>query len=535
MTLQKQLRLMTAVTVAGLLLVIVFVVLNLGRLRHEFDAYQSRQIIDKSLIEIKATALSIARADPILLETKEKLAKTDSEILDLGKLILSLSGNEAAAKQVGHILKTWDDYARGFDGAIKIASESPADALQIPDALYKSHLEPMVAELDGMVALNKAEETQSRQQIASDMTRILWLVLVPLVLAGLVITVFQTLFNRSLKKRVADITQVVAHLHNGDLSRRLPAANNDEISHMAKTINSFVARFEGILRSVHHSADQTRQTARGISDMTTTVTSNAKEQSDKVFQVSAAVEAMGNTIREIAANVASAELAASDTLELVETGNETGHMTISALGRIDATVTSSAQTLNELNFAISQIGAVSNMIREIAEQTNLLALNAAIEAARAGDQGRGFAVVADEVRKLSERTSASTADITKIVKVIQVGTSQATESMTLAREEVNQGVRYGEKMGQVLQEIDRSVHVVTEMMRHIAAATEEQSAVGAEIASNIETVANISASTANDIERARNAMMELAGSSKKLHEDVGQFNLADSPASLKAA
>lgn len=530
MTLQKQLSLMTTVTVAGLLLVIVFVVLSLGRLQQKFDVYQSRQIMDKSLIEIKATALSIARADPILLETKEKLAKTDAEVQELGKLIVGLNSDEAAGKKINQILKTWDGYANGFYGAIKIASESPADALQIPDALYKSHLEPMVADLDGMVALNKAEENQSRRQIAADMTRILWLVLVPLVLAGLVITVFQTLFNRSLKKRVEDITQVVAHLHQGDLSRRLPAANNDEISHMAKTINSFVARFEGILHNVHLSADQTKQTAHGISDMTTAVTSNAKEQSDKVFQVSAAVEEMGNTIREIAANVASAETAASETLALVETGNETGSMTISALGRIDATVGSSAQTIGELNSAIRQIGAVSNMIKDIAEQTNLLALNAAIEAARAGDQGRGFAVVADEVRKLSERTSASTADITKIVKVIQVGTSQATESMTRAKEEVNQGVRHGEKMGQVLQEIDRSVRVVTEMMRHIAAATEEQSAVGAEIASNIETVANISVSTANDIERARNAMMDLAGTSRKLHEVVGQFNLAGSPA-----
>ncbi len=530
MTLQKQLSLMTAVTVIGLLLVIIFVVLNLGNLRHKFDTYQSRQIIDKSLIEIKATSLSVARSDPILLESKEKLAKADAEVHELGALILDLSSDEAVSKKIGLIMKTWDGYAKGFFGAIKIASDSPADALQIPDALYQSHLEPMVTELDAMVALNKADETESRQQITSSMTRILWLVLVPLVLAGLVITVFQTLFSRSLKKRVEDITQVVSHLHNGDLSRRLPAANNDEIGHMAKTINNFVARFEGILRSVHLSADQTKQTAHGISNMTTTVTSNAKEQSSKVLQVSAAVEAMGITINEIAANVVSAESAASATLCLVETGNETGRMTISALGRIDATVGLSAKTISELNAAISQIGAVSNMIKGIAEQTNLLALNAAIEAARAGEQGRGFAVVANEVRKLSEGTSTATTEIIKIVKVIQAGTSHATDSMARTREEVNQGVLYGEKMGQVLQEIDRSVRVVTEMMRHIAAATEEQSAAGTEIASNIETVANISVSTANDIERTRNAMAELAGTSRKLHEVVGQFNLAGSPA-----
>lgn len=526
MTLQKQLSLMTAVTITGLLVVIVFVVVSLGQLHQEFDVYQSKQGTDKGLIEIKATALSIARSDPILPETKEKLSWADAHIKELGKLVLNLSSDPAASRKITQILNAWQEYVRGFEGAIKIAAESPADALQIPDALYKAQLEPMVADLDGMVAVSKAEEVQSQQRIRADMNRILWVVLVPLVLAGMVVTVFQILFNRSLKKRVEDITQVVSHLHQGDLSRRLPAANDDEISQMAKTINGFVARFEGILRDVHASADQTKKTAHGISDMTTAVTSNAKEQSDRVFQVSGAIEQMGNTINEIAANAASAATAANASLELVKAGNETGRQTISALGRIDETVSSSAETIGELDSAIRRIGAVSNMIRDIAEQTNLLALNAAIEAARAGEQGRGFAVVADEVRKLSERTSASTADIAKIVQLIQEGTNHASESMIRAKDEVSRGVRHGEKMGQVLQEIDRSVHIVTEMLHQIAVATEEQSAAGNEISANIETVANITASTANDIERARNAMMDLAGTSRTLHEAVGQFRLA---------
>jgi methyl-accepting chemotaxis protein len=245
-----------------------------------------------------------------------------------------------------------------------------------------------------------------------------------------------------------------------------------------------------------------------------------------VFQVSSAIEEMGNTINAIAANAASAATAANASLELVKSGNDTGRQTIDALGRIDETVAASAQNIGELGISIQQIAAVSNMIRDIAEQTNLLALNAAIEAARAGEQGRGFAVVADEVRKLSERTAASTADIAKIVQVIQAGTSQAAKSMVLAKDEVSQGVGLGEKMGRVLEEIDRSVHVVTDMLQQIAVATEEQSAVGSEISSNIETVANITASTANDIERARNAMQDLASTSRTLHEAVGQFRLA---------
>jgi methyl-accepting chemotaxis protein len=135
-------------------------------------------------------------------------------------------------------------------------------------------------------------------------------------------------------------------------------------------------------------------------------------------------------------------------------------------------------------------------------------------------------VVADEVRKLSERTSASTQDIARIVQVIQSGTVESKEALILAKEEVVQGVRYGEHMGNLLQEIEKSVHFVTEMMGQIASATEEQSAAGDHISQNIDSVATISASTAHDIEHARNAMMHLAEISKTLFAAVGQFKLA---------
>jgi methyl-accepting chemotaxis protein len=530
MTLQNQLRLMTMATIVGLMIVIIVVTVNLSKLQRNFAIYQSRQSIDKSLIEIKATALFIARADPILSDTRERLQKTDTHIQELHQLIASLSADEVELKKISMLISAWDAYAKGFYGAIKIAADSPADALQIPDALFKSTLEPMVQDLDVLVTDNSSEEIIFGKKIKADMAQVLWIVLLPLIMAGIVVTLFQLFFNRRLQKSLVDISAVVDHLHRGDLSRRLPAANNDEISQMAKTINRFIARFEGILRDVHVSADQTKNTAHGISAMTTTVTSNAKAQSDKVFKVSSAVDEMGNTIREIAGNAATAAAASNEALELVKTGSETGRNTISALSRIHETVSSSAVTISELNMSILRIGAVSNMIKEIAEQTNLLALNAAIEAARAGEQGRGFAVVASEVRKLAERTATSTADITNIVKIIQAGTIQATEAMAQASSEVSQGVRHGEKMGQVLEQIDRSVFLVTEIMQQIAMATEEQSAVGTEIAVNIDTVATITAATANDIERARNAMMELVQTSRTLHEAVGQFNLSGAAA-----
>src|SRR5512136_2844381 len=95
LTLQKQLRLMTGISLIGMFIVVVFVMLSLNQLRHEFDSYQSMQTTDKSLIEIKATALAISRADPVMLETPEQLAQADAQIQQLLQRIGAVSADAA--------------------------------------------------------------------------------------------------------------------------------------------------------------------------------------------------------------------------------------------------------------------------------------------------------------------------------------------------------------------------------------------------------------------------------------------------------
>jgi len=91
---------------------------------------------------------------------------------------------------------------------------------------------------------------------------------------------------------------------------------------------------------------------------------------------------------------------------------------------------STSSSVGELERRAEEIGGIISLIEDISEQTNLLALNAAIEAARAGEAGRGFAVVADEVRVLSSRTAQATADIAKIVRLIQQDVNTSREKMS---------------------------------------------------------------------------------------------------------
>ena len=526
-TLKTQLRFMSLLTVLLLGGIIAFSSLNLRTLQSEFNNYQLNRDNHQAMIEIKAAALSISRADPILAETEISLKKVNKHIQQLFAEANKSMGTTVHSKALKAAHEFWNDYNKGIAGAIKIAEESPVDALSIPDAMYKLKLFPMVEKLDAMAAALEKSDKETRQLIDNTMSRILKVIIIPLLIVAAIVVIFQQLFAVNLQRRIAGIIAVMDKLRDGDLRHRLPVTHGrDEITHMSNVINAFIDHFANMLNNVKQAATTTEETVHNVEEMTKKANRNAKTQADRFFQVSVAIEQITQTLAEMVNTVENANMSASETHSTVSRGNRTGQETISALMRIESSMNDSGKTIDELHGAMERIGNVSDIIRGVAEQTNLLALNAAIEAARAGEHGRGFAVVADEVRTLATRTADSINDITEIVATIQEGTKRVNSSMAHARDEVQSGVKLGEEMRKLLTDIDTSVHQVSEMMLTIAAATEEQSATSNEIARNVEEVNVITDSTRRDIEATRNAVGTLVDVAGQLRGHVEQFQLA---------
>jgi methyl-accepting chemotaxis protein len=329
-----------------------------------------------------------------------------------------------------------------------------------------------------------------------------------------------------INRNILNLNRALSDVSRGDLSAKAHIAQQDELGAMADSLNQTVKKLQEMISGVKLAADDLAASSVQLSKETGEVSKRADMQTDRVMQVSAAMEQMSVSVTEISNGSNNAASASTQTESIAQEGRELMTKSIDATRKIVETVDSSSAVIMELSVSIGKISEITQVIKEIADQTNLLALNAAIEAARAGEQGRGFAVVADEVRKLAERTTLSTADIRNTVDAIRSKAESSVRAMEEVRRDVEAGASYSNSTSKTLNQIaDAAVHV-TSLANQIASATREQSIASEETAGNMETIASLTEENAISIHRVGKEAENMARTAAELQNLVGQFRLA---------
>ncbi|MDG1582695.1 methyl-accepting chemotaxis protein [Pseudomonas sp. GOM6] len=295
----------------------------------------------------------------------------------------------------------------------------------------------------------------------------------------------------------------------GDLTRRLEYAKQDELGELASWFNRFLDKLQPTIADVKRSVQDARSTADQSAAIASQTSSGMQQQFREIDQVATASQEMSATAHDVANNAAQAADAARGADAAAREG-----LTI-----IDRTTLSIEQLASELNSAMGevealassseQIGSVLEVIRAIAEQTNLLALNAAIEAARAGEAGRGFAVVADEVRNLAKRTQDSVEEIRQVIENLQSGTRDVVGSMHSSHKQAQGSVEMVEQAVTALRRIGDAVTVINDMNLQIASAAEEQSAVAEEVNRNVSSIRDVTEALAGQADESARVSQNL--------------------------
>jgi methyl-accepting chemotaxis protein len=333
------------------------------------------------------------------------------------------------------------------------------------------------------------------------------------------------LVHKVLLKRLKEISGIANAISRNDISHTCTIQSHDMIGEIVDAFNQMVTNLRNMIGQISGATTQLAAAAEETSTITDETSRGVQAQQAEIDSIASAMNEMTGTVQEVARNAADASTAAQTADSEAKHGALVATEAIGGIESLVNEVDSAAKVIHNLEVESENIGSVLDVIRGIAEQTNLLALNAAIEAARAGEQGRGFAVVADEVRTLASRTQQSTQEIQDMIQRLQSGAGNAVKVMEGAQTKAQKSSDLVEKAAESLAMIAGSVSAINDMNTMIASAAEEQSAVAAEMQSNMNNIREVADRSAEGAQQTAQASEELARLAAEQQALMAQFRV----------
>jgi len=369
--------------------------------------------------------------------------------------------------------------------------------------------------------VKNAEHVKSAQIMSLS---IVFIALVLLLFSGFYIT-------RIIKKPLAQMVQFCEDLSSGDFREKVRhVVQKDEIGQLGNALGKMRTDLRGLLKSVVESAEQvsaasqeltasaeqSAQAANQVAASITEVAAGAEKQLEAADQATGIVKTMTGKLSQMndITNMATdMSLQATNKASL---GEDTVTKAIKQMGKVEATVNSSADVVERLGERSKEIDQIVEAISNIAGQTNLLALNAAIEAARAGEHGRGFSVVAEEVRKLAEQSQEAAKQISGLISVIQTDTNEAVLAMNQGTQEVKIGTTLVGNSGEAFKEIQNIVSEVSGKVQAISASVEELSSSSLQIVDSVNEIDKLSGKSSEETQSVSAATEEQSASVEEI-------------------
>lgn len=315
------------------------------------------------------------------------------------------------------------------------------------------------------------------------------------------------------------VSSVTGFMFNQDVKKRLSQLGQsadriaegdlatEVVTSTGDELGDVAASFEIMRQRVHNVLLEINQGADQVAAGAHNVSDASVALSQGASQQAASVEQLSASIAEIASQTASNAQNAEKANDLTVGTKEKAQ-----LGNEEMQEMLSA--MEEINASSANISKIIKVIDEIAFQTNILALNAAVEAARAGQHGKGFAVVAEEVRNLAARSAKAAKETTDMIEG--------------SMEKVETGREIAHKTAEALNAIVGDVSSVADIVANIAKASNEQKLALEQINQGVQQVSQVVQANSSTSEEAATASQNLNQQADIMRANVGKFRLSNS-------
>jgi len=302
--------------------------------------------------------------------------------------------------------------------------------------------------------------------------------------------------------------------------------STDELGDLAAGMNAVLARLRRLPLSLQASAARLGEAGDRLRAAHVEQQHSLERQAAALHEAQVTSEEIRRTSRLASERAEAVLQVARRSEELGLEGEARVERSVAGLADIRGAVDGIQQRLARLAERTTQIGDITQTVKDLAAQSHLLAVNAAIEAARSGEHGKGFAVVAREVRALADQSLQSTRRIHGILQDIGEGIRDAAAMGEQGVRIIGTGLDQMRASGESLRELSLMARENAAAARQIAAAVTQQNAGISQISTAIADLAYVMDVTMKHLESTQEATRTLAHVSGEVGQVSRQFNVA---------
>lgn len=358
---------------------------------------------------------------------------------------------------------------------------------------------------------------------------------------------------RKITKPIANMTDTIIAVTDGDFTQNVMVTSRDEVGLMANNMKQFVEVMRGTLGSImeisgqidgqaknsNHLSEELHQSANGQAEAMEKLRDTLNELANSINFIADNATRLANVVAETDDDGSHALETFGQTMQVAVDGKDSMTDVCEAMQDVKSGMDSLSQKISGVGEVAVQINDIIGTITGIAEETDLLSLNASIEAARAGEEGKGFAVVAMQIKKLAE-TSADAANeiktlISDVTDQIYQTVEQSKQSVDLITDSVNKVEAASSQFNDIYESIENTnkivgdmigkIHEVNDVASNMAAITQEQSASASEIETAAINIQNLSETVSENALAVNVDAKKLADASDILRTKVEGFRI----------